>query len=84
VNRRATGDFFLATTKYTTRDNVYKAPEDVLEFDVRMVTVTPQGEPIAFGFARWESEDWAPTGFGRADWCRRDWYLASHEGDSET
>jgi hypothetical protein len=81
MNRRATGDFFLAT-KYTTRGDAYKAPEQVLEFDVRLVTVTPQGDPIAFGFARWENEDWAPTGFGRADWQRRDWHTIDNEGDS--
>lgn len=80
MKERVTDGFFLAT-KYTTREDPYKAPEQVLEFDARLVTATPQGEPIAFGFARWEGEDWTPTGFGLKEWVDFKWYLKS-EGDN--
>lgn len=74
MTQKATGEFFLATT-YTTRKDPYKAPELVLEFDAKLITVTPQGEPIAFGFARWECDDWTPTVFGIKDWSENEWYL---------
>lgn len=67
--------FFLATA-YTTRNDGCKAPEQVLEFDCRLVTSTPQNEPIAFGFARWGDEEYGtPTGFGTAEWEQFDWVL---------
>lgn len=79
MKEKVTGEFFAAT-KYTTREHPYQAPELVLEFDARFITKTPYGEPIAFGFARWENTNWSPTGFGVEDWCNHTWYLK--EGDS--
>lgn len=77
----APGEFFLAT-EYTTRETAYQAPEQVLEFRARMIDTTPQGERIAFGYARWENTDWSPTGYGEADWRRYNWRPKNQEGDS--
>lgn len=71
----APGEFFAEGVIHTSRADVYKAPEDVLEFDARHLTTTPQGDKIMFGFARWEDEDWQPTGFGLKDWDMRSWYI---------
>lgn len=76
------GDFFKATT-YTSREHGYTAPELVLEFRVRMVDVTPDGDKIAFGYAKAENESkWTPTGFGIAEWSRYNWTIKPNEGDS--
>jgi hypothetical protein len=76
------GEFFLAT-EYTTRQDPYTAPELVLEFDAKLVTVTPDGKPIAFGFAKWENEEFGtPTGFGAEQWHQHDWKIKANEGDN--
>ena len=76
----APGEFFRPDTVYTTRENAYMAPEQVLEFDARHLTMTPDGHRIVFGFARWENDPWSPTGFGNEDWDGRSWYLKGEEG----
>lgn len=77
-----TGEFFKAT-EYTSREHGYQAPELVMEFRARLIDTTPQGELIAFGYAKTENEtNWRPTGFGVADWLRYSWTIKNNEGDS--
>lgn len=77
-----TGEFFKAT-EYTSREHGYQAPELVLEFRARLVETTPDGDKIAFGYARRENEtQWTPTGFGISEWLRYNWTIKPYEGDN--
>lgn len=83
MRQRAEGEFF-GVGVYTTREHAYQAPEQVLEFEARHIDTTPQGDPIAWGFANWENESPVPTGFGIKEWQGYTWYLvknSDNEGD---
>lgn len=75
VPQRGDADFFEPERNYGTQDG-YTAPEATWRFDCRHVTMTPEGDEIAFGFIRTGYADWIPTGLGRADWDNKPWRVS--------